>query len=203
MSEAILGAIVGAVIAGVFTYLPQYVSGRKAARYLAIRVSISLDEHVNKCASAMFAPDDHEVPPGEDPMNHFDMPDPLMLPDDVDWRSIDAQFAYDILSLVVETTEARDAVTYTWGVADGDAAFDEMCNRFSEIGLRANELSSKLKQICKLTKPHRYNDPFNDYDPLAKLKEKQAQRKEERKKRGSTVYVDSCPPDAKKNTVGA
>ena len=182
MSGEIGGAITGSIVSGLFLLLAPYIDRRRAARYLAIRVSICLDEYVGICASAMFEPDPHEIPPDSDPMDHFKTPPVLNLPDDVDWRSIRPQLAYDILSLVNETVQATESVSYLWGVASGDAAFEEMCDCFSAIGLRANELSVLLRKSSKLKQSSGVKPPSSGYSPLSKLKERHAQREEKHKK---------------------
>src|SRR5258707_71483 len=100
MSDGIVGtlsgAIAGGIVSGLFLLLAPIIDRRRAARYLAIRVSICLDEYVRVCGAAMSEPDSHEVPLDQNPMDYCTIPPNLKLPEDVDWRSIDYSRAYQI-----------------------------------------------------------------------------------------------------------
>ena len=106
MSDDIRGPVISAVASfvavlvgsAVVPLVREYISRRKAARYLAIRVVCILDKYVDECASVCqdYGEPDHES--GRD-IARVNAPPTPNYPTDLDWHSIDHRLMYDLLSL--------------------------------------------------------------------------------------------------------
>ena len=120
MSEAVaalVGAIVGSGIVVVREWLASSADSRKRAKYLAVRVVITLDRFVDQCAVVSL--DDGYLEGNRDEATATtEAPSPISFPDDVDWRSIDHQLAYDLLSLDNKLHDAQQAINAAAAVGD-------------------------------------------------------------------------------------
>lgn len=96
-------------------------------------------------------------------------PGPPVFPDDVDWKSIDHELMYKILSLPSEVESADRFIKATWDIAyppDFEDWFEERKFRYSQFGLIAYKLSEDLT-----TKYNIQKKIYNDWNPSEDLKQ--------------------------------
>lgn len=146
------------------------------ARYLAIRVITCLDNFVNGCGDVVYddGMSDHEgeVYPREETPT-------LTLPEDVDWRSIDADFMYRCLGFPNEIASHDKAIGWVAdqiaGPPDHDEFFTERKLRYGQLGLKALQLADDLRARYKV--PARNTEGWAPRDTLeAKVKEAEKEK---------------------------
>lgn len=182
MSEAVavvVGAILGSGIVVMREWLAGKVDSRKRAKYLAIRVVITLDRFVDQCAIVSLD-DGHLEGFREEATATTKDPSPIDFPEDVDWRSIDHQMAYDLLSLDNKLHDARQAINAAADFAsppDYDLYFETRRYRYALLGLEAARLARILRDTHDL--PRR---AFGEWNPESKLEETRKEIEAEREK---------------------
>ena len=151
MKEAI-ATIIGALIALGGTWFFSNRDIEKSARYLAIRVVCVFDKYLEDCVSVM--KDDglsygQRTPDGclEPQVSSLGAP---VLPNDVDWKSIDHNLMYAILSFPTDVDAADRHVAFIADMIasppDYDEFFEERAFQYAQFGLRANELTKKTQK---------------------------------------------------------
>lgn len=159
--QAIFG-LIGVVIGGFLTLLrdtwSEWRARRRHARYLAIRVVIALDRYVEKCADV--ATDDglSQGQPNADGYleEQVALPPAPTFPPDLDWKSIDHDLAYRLLSLSNEA-EAADR---TIGFASENAFppdLEERQYQYAKLGLAIFALTQELERNTIFTQGHLVN----------------------------------------------
>lgn len=172
MIEAIfglIGVLLGSSISWFQSYLTNKRAANKNARYLAIRVVCILDKYLEDCTDVV--KDDGLSygllnKDGERQAQVKALGAPIF-PDDVDWKSIDHELMYKILSLPAEVESAGrliDATLNFSGPPDYEEWFDERKFHYSGFGLTAYHLSNELCTKYKIQKR-----TYNDWDPVADL----------------------------------
>ena len=182
MSEAVaalVGAIVGSGIVVVREWLSGKVDSRKRAKYLAVRVVITLDRFVDQCA-VVSLDDGYLEGNREEATATTDAPSPISFPEDVDWRSIDHKLAYDLLSLDNKLHDARQAINAAADFAsppDYDLYFETRRYQYALLGLEAAGLARKLRDTHDL--PRR---TFGEWNPESRLEEARKEIEAERER---------------------
>ena len=176
MSEG-LYAIVGVLIGGVLGWAGEYIryryTTRQRATYAAIRSVIALDRYVSKCALSL-TESDPDYPDDQDPDDNWNLPEKVVIPEDVDWSSLSSDLAYRILVIPQRDAEAREGVNFTYGVAGGAAAKQILDEYFEEIGLDAAKCAVKLRKNFRL-REHRY-DKWNPVEVIRAYRKKRLDR---------------------------
>lgn len=175
MTEAIFG-LVGVLIGSGLTWLQTYWNNRKEkdrnARYLAIRVVCVLDKFLEDCADVV---NDDGLSFGQRTPEGYLKPQvraPLapVYPDDVDWKSINHELMYRILSLPSEVDGAKSIISFTLNIAgppDFEEWFDERAFWFSQFGLQAKKLTDELCLEYGIKKK-----TYNSWNPVEDLAKK-------------------------------
>lgn len=164
MSEGVF-AIVGVILGGLFGWVGEYIrwnlSRRDRAHYLAVRIVISLDRFVDRCATAASINyEDREVFSAA-------RPEKLVLPDDVDWQSVTPEIAYRILELPQKEKEANEKGIFYWdATGEADVAQSAEIEGYVKVGLDAAKIATQLRKRYRL--PER---PQKDWEPTVKLQE--------------------------------
>lgn len=163
--------IAGALLAIFATFLFSKYDSKRSARYLAIRVTCTLDKYVEDCIEVVY--DDGlsygQRPPDGRLAPQVMAPGPPVFPDDIDWKSIDHELMYEILSFPSDVEAGDNAIAFAWDIAsppDFEEVFEERAFRYAGFGLTAYELTKKLRK--------KYDIPSKDYqdwDPISKLQE--------------------------------
>ena len=134
---------------------------RERATYLAVRVICILDEYVDKCA-AIVADDgsvmgqaSHRDENGQDHYHPVErLPVVAYFPDDLDWRSIDSDLMYRILTFPNSVRMENSAIEFVgYELAtppDYGELFEARQGGYAKLGLEAIEIVKELRQRFKL-----------------------------------------------------
>lgn len=189
MTEAVFG-LIGVLIGGSISWVQAYWvdkrSTNKNARYLAIRVVCILDKYLKDCADVVF---DDGLTDGQRNKDGYlepqvTAPHAPNFPDDIDWKSIDHELMYKILSLPAEVEGANRLIHAASKIAnppDFEDWFEERKFHYCQFGIIAYKLSEELCLKYNIKKK-----VYNDWDPLNSMMQELGtiiKRREERMKR--------------------
>lgn len=193
MKEAVIGFI-GVIVGSIVPWLQSLHSAKnerdKHAHYLAIRVIIALRQYTYACW--LVAVDDGLnqgerdidgclVPQAKDP-------GPIVYPNDIEWKSIDAQLAYDLLSLQLDAESAdrsiAAAIEFTDGPPDYEDIFEERHSQYSKIGLKVIDLENRLCKKFEIPLEDKNSNwsPLEDFNNAIKKVEQNQNRRAENNK---------------------
>lgn len=168
MTEAIFGlagVLIGASISWFQTYWFAKQETNKAAQYLAIRVICVLDKFLVQCIDVVKDKGLYTLDGGK--VEKVSLPD-LTYPTDVDWKSIDPELMYKLLSFPTDVESFHRQIQMAWDIdaKDHTIGLEERAFYYAQWGLHAYKLTDEL---CKKhnIKAKTYNDP--NYDPVADL----------------------------------
>lgn len=189
MTEALfgfIGVIVGALVPWLQASLESRRTRERDAQYLAIRVACILDKFVEDCA-AVAEDEGQENQQGitEATTKTPDVP----YPQDVDWRSIDPELMYSLLSFQneVRAAEAATAAAWDWeDVPEFTHYFETRSEQYGECGLKAAKLGQELRRIYSIP-PNKYPDRW---DPVAVIRKEQIARTKRQRERMERLLDD-------------
>ncbi len=165
---AFLGAVIGSGLLLFRDWIAAAYNTRKNAKYLAIRVVTILDRFVDECAQVSI--DDGFLEGwNEIAKTTVNDPSPVLFPDDLDWRSIEHQLAYNLLALDNKIHDAKQSISAAGEYAslpDYSEYYDERRLQYAVLGLEVAELARNLRDTHDL--PRR---SFGDWNPISKLTE--------------------------------
>ncbi|MCB1784445.1 MAG: hypothetical protein KDI13_10690 [Alphaproteobacteria bacterium] len=187
MTEAIFG-LVGVLIGSAISWFQAYwlnkEDTKKAARYLAIRVVCILDKYIEDCFAVV--KDDglsygQRTPEGcLEPQ--VKSPGAPVFPDDVDWKSIDHDLMYEILSFPSDVEAADRGIAFTWDMVatppDYEEGFEDRAFHYAQFGLRAYELAKKLRKEYRIPAKE-----YEEWNPVSELEKELRDIKEARVRR--------------------
>jgi len=187
MTEAIFG-LLGVLIGSSLSWIQSYwISKRetdKSARYLAIRLVCILDKYMEDCASVI--KDDGLVEGRRSSEGCLEpqvkSPPAPKYPEDIDWKSIDHNLMFEILSFPSEIEDGDRMISASNVIAfppDYQDWFDERKFYYCQFGLIANKLSNDLSQKYGIKKK-----TYNDWDPVSDFS---TELKAVSKKRNQTI----------------
>jgi hypothetical protein len=173
MTEAIfglIGVLIGSSISWLQTYWVEKRVADKNARYLAIRVVCILDKYLEDCTDVVL---DDGLCLGQRTKDGYlepqvKAPHTPVFPDDVDWKSIDHELMYMILSLPAEVESAERLIKAASEIAEPpnyEDWFDERKFHYCGLGLMAYKLANDLSTKYNIKKK-----TYNDWDHVANLK---------------------------------
>jgi len=182
VKEVIL-TVLGASIALGGTWYFSQKDTEKSARYLAIRVVCVLDKFIQDCLAVV--QDDGLSYGQRTPAGFLEAqvrpPDAPSYPTDVDWKSIDPDLMYKILSFPSEVEFGDKVVGYAWDNAsppDFDEGFEERAFWYTQFGLRANDLIQALCSIYNIPKRN-----YENFDTVGELEKKWVELQKVRQRR--------------------
>jgi len=183
----LLGVLVGAGLTIGKDVWAHFANQKRVARYLAIRVVCILDKYVEKCVEVVL--DDGLSYGQRDEQGclspQVKTPPPPDFPIDVDWKSIPPSLMYELLALPNEAESANGAIRFSWDIAgppDFDEYFEERALRYSDLGLKAADIASRLRK--------RYDIPaldLGDWKPVERLTEEKTKLAKLQTERASNV----------------
>ena len=153
----LLGVIVGAFIPWIKEALIRKRTRTEHATYLAVRVICILDQYVDKCV-AIVGDDGYENRQGHyHPVERLPVaPD---FPADLDWRSIDSDLMYRILTFPNSVRIENSNIHWVGDVVAGppyyEEAFEARQKGYAKLGLEAIEIVEELRQLFKLPEANR------------------------------------------------
>lgn len=191
MTEAIfglIGVLIGSVISWFQTYWITKRDENKNAKYLAIRVVCILDKYMEDCTEVVY---DDGLSCGQRTadgslQSQIQRPSPPLFPEDVDWKSIEHELMYKILSFSSDIRQGDkmiDATNIITGPPDYQEFFDERKYQYAKFAIVAFELSFELASIYNIKKK-----TYNDWDPL---KDMQQELKIVSKRRDKRIISDT------------
>lgn len=188
-TDAVFG-LVGVIVGAVLTWFQSARSERKArdrdARYLAIRVVCVLDKYIENCAEV--AADDGLCDGQRDEEGclspQVSPPPAPAFSDDLDWKSIDHELMYRLLSLPSEADAANRMISAAAEHAfppDYEEVFEERQFQYARLGLTAFALTEAIRK--KYGIPPRELDYYDPVDHLTTAKEQVEKDRSDRAKR--------------------
>lgn len=181
MIDALLGGCLGVVIGSGFSWWMHRESIQRKARYLAIRVVCLLDKYLEDCVSVVkddglcygSRTEDGCLEP------QVACPSAPNFPDDIDWKSINYDLMYEILSFPSDIEAADGVISHTWDhVAfppDYEEGFEERAFQYAKLGITAHKLAQKIRDQYEI--PPRNYDEWNPVSELeSELKKINIQR---------------------------
>lgn len=193
----LIGVVVGSFLTAAKDWIFSYWTTRKKAYYLAVRIVCILDRFIDRCVDAS---EDEFVDNETQPyMACGPIPEVPELPNDVDWKSIDANLSYEILSLSSKVEFAKQSIRDA-SQFDGppyDETNEKMKYEIATLGVLACDLSSKLRKKYEI--PHRDNSPWShDFEPCLHLHEMKESIEKSLKERGELPPEWGCAIKAKR-----
>jgi hypothetical protein len=184
MTEALfgfIGVIVGALVPWLQSSLESRRTRERDAQYLAIRVACILDKFVEDCA-AVAADEGQENQHG---ITEAATKTPeVQYPQDVDWRSINPELMYSLLSFQneVRAAEAATAAAWDWeDVPEFTHYFETRGGQYGECGLKAAKLGQELRRMFKIP-ANNYPDRWDPVKVIGKEQIARTKRQRERMK---------------------
>lgn len=182
MIDALFGGLLGAIIGSAFSWWMNKQSIKRNARYLAIRVVYLLDKYIEDCVSVV---NDDGLCYGSRTEDgclepQVACPSAPVFPNDIDWKSINYDLMYKILSFpsYIEAADGmiRDVSEFVASPPDYEQFFEERAFQYAKLGITAHKLAQKLRD--------QYTIPVQNYDersPISELKSKLEKIKARRK----------------------
>lgn len=172
MTEAIfglIGVLVGSLIPWFQTYWAERRATKKNARYLAIRIICILDIYLEDCAEVV---KDDGLSYGQRKADgslepQVKEPGVPVYPEDVDWKSINHELMYRVLSLPSEVKAAERLISFAREISeppDFEHWFEERAYWYCIFGLTAYRLMEDLCVKYEIKKK-----TYNNWDPLGDL----------------------------------
>ncbi|MGG7468645.1 hypothetical protein PYS58_06215 [Chryseobacterium indologenes] len=169
MTEAVfglIGVLVGSGISWFQSYWSTQREAKKNARYLAIRVVCILDKYMEDCAEVV---KDTGLFEGQRSAEgclepQVEIPAIPKYPDDVDWKSIDHDIMFQLLSFPTEIEDGNrviNAATMIAGPPDYQEYFDDRKYYYCQFGLMAKKMSDDLSEKYGIKKKN-----YNEWNPV-------------------------------------
>lgn len=179
MLESIVGTLVGVITGACLAWekdsWSERVKKESNARFLAVRVVCVLDDLQDRCAS--IASDR-----GEGESYHStgrrepdtELPSGLVLPDDVDWKSIEHKLAYRILSLPDKIKRSNRliafAAEYVTSPVEVEGYFVERRDRYVCIGLEVGNILQNLRDTYDIPQNGAVDDFWSPQQVLNEMR---------------------------------
>ena len=128
---------------------------KRKGKYAAIKLSVLLDKFALDCAEIMQDIDNAHSSGGHVGHFHTDLPEFKEYPKEIDWESLDARLAFDVLSFSNEVTIRNRAIDGYMEYVDDEGGPTECGKHCAMQGARALDISRRL---CE-----RYNVDSSDY----------------------------------------
>jgi hypothetical protein len=159
---------------------------QRHARYLAIRVVIALDKYVENCADV--ATDDGLSQGQRNADGYLEeqvaLPPAPTFPQDLDWKSIDHELAYRLLSLSNEAETANRMIGFASENSfppDFEEVFEERQYQYAKLGLATFALTQELREKYDIH-PQKLGE-WNPVEHLTKAKDQVEEYRRDRAQR--------------------
>ena len=173
MTEAIFG-LLGVLIGSAITWFQNFWFNNRekerSARYLAIRIVCILDKYLQDCYDVV---KDDGLSYGQRNAEGYlepqvKSPGAPHFPEDVDWKSIDHELMYKILSFPADVEGSENIISAAWDISgppDFEEWFEERAFWYAQFGLAAFQLAEELSKKYGIQKK-----TYKSWDPVAQLK---------------------------------
>ncbi|MFK5895259.1 MAG: hypothetical protein QM504_18755 [Pseudomonadota bacterium] len=160
----LLGIVLGSVLSTIFSVVRELYaesrSKKKEAEYLAIRMVCIFESYMEGCASVVGDNGLYHGQTDADGFSSIQVPAPQLdiQLSDVNWKSLPPKLMYEILYFPNLIKDAQAFIDSTFEHAsfppDYSEGFEERQNQYSILGLKAAELTTKLRTKYKIPKNH-------------------------------------------------
>lgn len=169
----LVGIVLGSFLSAIFSIARELYaeirSKKKEAEYLAIRMVCIFDYFAEGCATVV----------GDDGLCHgqtdaegysrIQVPSPELDVQlkDVDWKSFPHKLMYEILYFpnLIKDAESYISSTFEYAASPPDFSegFEERQYQYAKLGIRASELTTKLRAKYRIPKNHSSNWDIAEY----------------------------------------
>lgn len=189
----LLGVVIGSVLSAVFAVArelySEYRSKEKEAEYLAIRMVCLFETFMEGCASVVCDDGLCHGQTDEDGYSRVQVQAPQLdvQLSDVNWKSLPPELMYEILYFPNLVMDAESFISSTFDYAasppDFSEGFEERQYQYSQLGIKASELTTKLRAKYKIPKKHISSWDIVDYmiSEKNKIEQLRSRRAEEHK----------------------
>jgi hypothetical protein len=192
----LIGVVVGALLTTAKDWWFEYRRRRKNLEYLSIRVVSIFDHFVAVCIEA--CRDDGLAHGSRDEQGckvpQVDTPKLELSAIDVDWKSLPSNLMYEILNFPTLVDNANSYISsiveFVAGPPDYDEFFEGRVEEYSELGLRAMEISTTLRKLCNLPDPIENEEGWSRKELLNKYKSEAIESIERRNRSNLEVLSD-------------
>lgn len=168
----LIGVALGFLLTVIKDWWIQRSKNKKNYEYLCINVTCMLDRFISKCSDVVGDDGLCHGQPDKDGISHIQVSTPNFKPEslDVEWNSLPANIMYEILNFPSHIETANSVIDSTFEhVAthpDFSEGFEERQYQYATLGIKANELASKLRILSKLPKKE-----IGDWDYVTYMKD--------------------------------
>lgn len=165
----LIGVALGFLLTTLKDWLLQKKKNRKEIEYLSVKLISLLDKFTSGCADVVF---DNGV---EDKDGHTRAQTnvPSFQPDEIvgaDWRSLPTNLLFEVLNFPSEIESSNRAITGAFEFVatppDYSDGFEERQYHYAKLGIKANELATKLRKYSHF--PQR---EIEDWDNIKYMQE--------------------------------
>ena len=185
-----ISGLVGVIVGAVLPWIRDAWQSKRQARYLAIRIVCLLDEFLDECTSVV---SDDGLSSGQRNAEgcrepQVSQPKGMLLPSDVNRRSIDHGLMYEILA--ISSRVERDNRFISFAIEnsfppDYNEFFEERQYRYACLGLDVATLSQRLRSSYGI--PEQEKGEWNPVEYLREVKGKIENYREGRTKQSSIL----------------
>lgn len=165
----VLGSLLSAIFAVVRDLYTENRAKKKEAEYLAIRMICIFDFFMEGCASVVGDDGLYHGQTDAEGYSRIQVTPPQLdvQLDDVNWKSFPPELMYEILSFPNLIKDAESYISSTFENAasppDYSEGFEERQYQYSNLGIMASELTTKLREKYKIPKSHIYSWDIVEY----------------------------------------
>ena len=173
MDEKIVIGLFGVFLGFILNFVKDIFTARqtrkKEAEYLAIRMICIFESFMDGCAAVVGDDGLYHGQPDEDGYHRVQVKTPELDVElkDVNWKSFSPQLMYEILYFPSLVKEANNFISskfeYSASPPDFYEGFQERQYQYSNLGLRAAEITQKLRKQYNIPKNHISNWDMVEY----------------------------------------
>ncbi|MFI8978877.1 hypothetical protein [Ectopseudomonas khazarica] len=212
MDDKIVIGLFGVVLGFFLNFFKDIFTSRqtrkKEAEYLAIRMICILESFMDDCAAVVGDDGLFHGQPDEDGYHRAQVKTPELNVElkDVNWKSFSPQLMYEILYFPSLIKEANSFISSTFEHAaippDFSEGFEERQYQYSTLGLKAAEITQKLRKQYNIPKNHILSWDVVEYmlNEKNKINELRLDRKKAHEERSASLHNKPMHPTADLST---
>ena len=143
-----ISAVASSILSWVGDLVRSVSRSKRDRTYLCMRIASILDAYAIKCAELIDASEAHygqtRIPP------NLNLPEPPAYPEDVEWRSLNQETAYQLMSFLNEYEARAAGARYAEQFEGNPFDFEDAAR---STGKKAYELANVLRSVANLTVP--------------------------------------------------
>lgn len=169
----LVGIVLGSLLSAIFSVVRELYaesrSKKKEAEYLAIRMICIFDSFIEGCASVVSDDGLYHGQIDAEGYSRIQVRSPQLdvQLEDVNWKSFPPELMYEVLYFPNLIKDAESYINSTFEHAssppDYSEGFEERQYQYSNLGIMASELTTKLREKYKIPKNHIYSWDIVEY----------------------------------------